>query len=197
MDELRFDQDNPSMYEKQVKIIGYKDGDMHDLKSFKLEPFSTTHWGVGHGVTVHEPRTKISQRATDILTEARSKHVNPNDLRRLGKKLRDEGEFTKEWINFLTYTSDSARDIHDDPHVLNTNHLITETTYLDDEDCELARSRGHVCLKDIKKLLDDEGLVAKDIILTHFSVKHEDDEITDHMKSLHDDRVSWLPSCKI
>lgn len=184
-------------YSKLVDVIGYDDGDEMPINKGKIKFFKTEHRGLSHGIALFERVSKKSESARQALQRARDRGVARREMKELGRRLRDRGEIATTWKHSVTYTSDTDPSILDDPIVTDAKHVIVESTFLRDEDCEKAHKRGHSCLSDIKTLLSNPKLDAKNVTITHFSVKHDEQEIRDSIASLYDERVSWVSPCTI
>ena len=140
-------------------------------KDIALEAFEVKHSILALGGTLYFYKKKLKDEflgksATEII------------------QLRQSGiEITREvYEPLVSFMGDClGESLLDNSHVFQSKVLITECTFLDDEDEAMSKKKGHSHLKDIVQALNemDGDIKCEKIILSHFSMKYSDKHIRD------------------
>ena len=72
-----------------------------------------------------------------------------------------------------------GESLKENPEIFKSKILVTECTFLDDEDEPMSRKKGHTHLQHIVNTLEkfDGEIACEKIILTHFSMKYSERHI--------------------
>ena len=140
-------------------------------KDLVLEPFEVKHSVPAMGATVllHKKKLKdefLGKSANEII-----------ELRKNGV------EVTREvYEPQLSFMGDClGESLLDHPDVFKSKVLVTECTFLDKDEEQMAFKKGHTHLSSIVKALNElgDGVKCELIVLTHFSMKYSEKHILD------------------
>ena len=140
-------------------------------KDLVLEPFEVRHSVPAMGATVllHKKKLKdefLGKSANEII-----------ELRKNGV------EVTREvYEPQLSFMGDClGESLLDHPDVFKSKVLVTECTFLDKDEEQMAFKKGHTHLTSIVKALNEIGddVKCEQIVLTHFSMKYSEKHILD------------------
>lgn len=140
-------------------------------KDLVLEPFEVRHSVPAMGATVllHKKKLKdefLGKSANEII-----------ELRKNGV------EVTREvYEPQLSFMGDClGESLLDHPDVFKSKVLVTECTFLDKDEEQMAFKKGHTHLSSIVKALNElgDGVKCEQIVLTHFSMKYSEKHILD------------------
>ena len=178
-----------------MNIVSVKAGEEIELKQSKirngvrlyLRPFNVSHGGhPAFGYTI------VSKTTTQGL-KAEYKGMNGKELGELARSGVDIKETTIIERPEVCYTGDTSADglMRNDSNVLETSSmeylrqgftaplLLSELTFLDPQDAELAQQRGHLNVKDIGPILNSHGWKPtsdstgnRQILFYHVSSRH-------------------------
>lgn len=78
-----------------------------------------------------------------------------------------------------------GESLFEQKHIWNSEVLVTECTFLDDGEEEMARKKGHTHISEIVRALETFGpdIRCKKIILNHFSMKYSDRHIREALEN--------------
>lgn len=129
---------------------------------------------LGYGIS--EIRKKIKPEYQDLPKQELAK------LGKSGIQLSQEVEFP-----LLVYLGDTLKQVFDDPQnqkIFTYPYIIVETTYLYDDQVDLAHDHNHIHWKDIIDIVIAHPQI--EFILIHFSTRYRDDEIRDFFRQERD-----------
>ncbi len=153
------------------RLEGVKDGDeFYFRKDLKVRPFKVDHSISSFGYTIIEERKKLRQEYLDL---------DGQEIVRL----KEQGEdlfYTLE-LPLVSYTGDTRPHILDKyDFVRQSRVLITESTFLKEEDRELAHRRSHTHIQDLVDRKDQ--LENNYIVLVHFSARYTRREVFEEIQ---------------
>jgi len=100
---------------------------------------------------------------------------------------RDGVDITREVIEpKVTYIADCIGDtLFDQAHIWDSETLIIESTFIENDELAMARKKGHTHLQEVVRALEEMGdqIKAKQIILKHFSMKYGRKHILNRLKT--------------
>jgi ribonuclease Z len=140
-------------------------------KDLAIEPFEVKHSIPSMGATLYYYKKKLrdeflGKSATEII-ELRQKNV----------------EITREvYEPLLSFTGDClGESLLENKDIFKSKVLITECTFLDEGEEQMAHQKGHTHIADIVRALNELGDEVKcdKIILNHFSMKYAEKHIRD------------------
>ena len=143
-------------------------------KDLVLEPFTVKHSVPAMGATVllHKKKLKdefLGKSANEII-----------ELRKNGV------EVTREvYEPQLSFMGDClGESLLENPDVFKSKVLVTECTFLDKDEEQMAHKKGHTHLNSIVKALNELGddVKCEQIILSHFSMKYSEKHIQETLK---------------
>lgn len=156
------------------EICAVDHGKMTTLKYRKdlvLKPFEVKHSIPTMGGTLYLHKRKLKD---EYLGKA------PNEIIELRK---NNVEITREvYEPLISFMGDClGESLVQNPDVFQSKVLITECTFLNDEDEPMSRKKGHTHLSHIVDALEkfSDNIACEKIILTHFSMKYSDKHIRD------------------
>ena len=159
------------------EICALDSGKMIPLKYRKdlvLKSFEVKHSVPAMGATLYLHKRKLKD---EFLGKA------PNEIIELRK---NNVEITREVFEpLLSFTGDClGESLFQNAEIFKSKILITECTFLDDEDETMSRKKGHTHLQHIVDTLNkfDDKIACEKIILTHFSMKYSERHIRDTLE---------------
>lgn len=159
------------------EICALDSGKMISLKYRKdlvLKSFEVKHSVPAMGATLYLHKRKLKD---EFLGKA------PNEIIELRK---NNVEITREVFEpLLSFTGDClGESLFQNAEIFKSKILITECTFLDDEDETMSRKKGHTHLQHIVDALNkfDDKIACEKIILTHFSMKYSERHIRDTLE---------------
>jgi len=140
------------------RFVGMAAGDDYEIRRNLLaRAFATRHVGATLGFTVIDVRHKLKSEYLGLDSPAIV------SLKREGKAITDRVE-----IPLVTYLGDTARSNYSDlPHVRDSQVLLIECTFFDDEHIRRAKLGKHLHVRDLPEVL--EGMNNETIVLTHLT----------------------------
>ena len=140
-------------------------------KDLVIEPFEVRHSVPAMGATVYLHKKKLLD---EFLGKSAHEII----------ELRQKGaEITREVYDpQLSFMGDCmGESLLDHPEVFKSKVLVTECTFLDKDEEQMAHKKGHTHLKSIVHALKELGSEVKceQIVLTHFSMKYSERHITE------------------
>lgn len=151
--------DRVQRYASKFELIGAEPGQRYPLgKDTWLEPFRTYHTVPSCGYSVIRSVAKL-----------RPEYVGTPGAE-LGALRRSGVEITRTFdTRILSVTGDTLPEVLDrEPHILTSEVLVLECTFLDDrKPYEAVRAGGHVHLRDLVERAD--LFANKTLVLSHFS----------------------------
>lgn len=170
---------------KLPKIIPVKAGEKQALayrKDLYIEAFNVRHASLGKhflpamGITLYNHKNKLKD---EFLGLDSSKLI----------ELRQKGTcITREVFDpLITFMGDSLGENLLDPNlqsVWDSEILVTECTFLDDEEEEMAQKKGHTHISAIAEALQKYGdtMKCKHVVLNHFSMKYSAEHILETLQ---------------
>lgn len=159
------------------EIIPVQAGDLQFLeyrKDIALETFDVKHSIPTMGGTLYRYKKKLKDEYLGL---------TPNEI----IALRTSGtEITREvYEPLVSFMGDClSESLLDNRRVFDSRVLITECTFLDDEDEAMSYKKGHSHLKHIVATLNKLGdsVKCEKIILSHFSMKYSEKHIRDMLQ---------------
>jgi ribonuclease Z len=144
-------------------------------KDLVLEPFEVRHSVPAMGATVYLHKKKLRDeflgKSSEEIIELRQKGV----------------EITREVYDpQLSFMGDCmGESLLENPDVFKSKVLVTECTFLDNDEEQMAHKKGHTHLKSIVHALKELGNEVKceQIVLTHFSMKYSEKHIMETIAS--------------
>lgn len=156
------------------EIIPVKAGERMFLKYRKdlaIEAFNVKHSLPAMGGTLYYYKRKLKD---EFLGKA------PNELIELRQQ---KVEITREVYDpLVSFMGDClGESLLENKDVFKSRILITECTFLDSDEEQMARKKGHTHIKDIVKALNemDGDVKCEKIVLSHFSMKYAEKHILD------------------
>lgn len=151
----------------EYNLHGVSDGDEYPIRNeLKVRTYDTEHPVPSTGFTVFEVREKLHEEYH---------HLSGPEIVERKKEGKDDLFYTLE-IPLVSYPGDTLPCVLDrEESVRKSKILITEATFLKEEDRNLAEQRGHTHLMDIierRHQLENEW-----IILCHFSARYTRKEV--------------------
>ncbi len=138
-------------------------------KDLVLEAFPIKHSIPGMGCTLYRFKKKLKDEYLG---------ATPTELIELQK---NKVQITREVFDpAITFMGDcKSESLLDNPQVFNSEVLVTECTFLDDGEEDMARQKSHSHLNDIVKIFNDlgEAIKCKTIVFNHFSMKYSEQHI--------------------
>jgi ribonuclease Z len=142
----------------------------------RVRAFDVVHRVASRGYTVLETRRKLKPAFVGLPGEAiREAHER-------GEALHDEQE-----VNLLTYVGDSTIEtLERHPEVGQSEVLFLEATHLPGTSPEMSAKYGHTHLEELAALAErrPEAVASRYVVLKHFSMKYDADEIRAAMRVL-------------
>lgn len=140
-------------------------------KDLVFTPFEVKHSIPAMGATVFHHKKKLKD---EFLGKSASEII----------ELRQNGvEITREVYDpLLSFTGDClGESLLENPDIFKSKVLVTECTFISDEDEPMSHKKGHTHLKHIVQALNelDSEVKCEQIILSHFSMKYSDKYIRD------------------
>lgn len=161
---------------RSPKIVGMKGGERLklDRKDLALEAFEVKHSIPAMGCTLYRFKKKLlpeflGKEASEII-ELRAKGVEVT---------RDVYE---PQISFMGDCK--IESLRENIGVFDSEVVVTECTFVDDADAEMAGAKSHTHLNDIVKILEELGSSAKckTLVLNHFSMKYSEKQILQNIE---------------
>lgn len=138
-------------------------------KDLVLKPFEVKHSVPAMGATLYLHKRKLKDEYLG---------KTPSEIIELRK---NNVEITREVFEpLLSFTGDClGENLFQNPEIFKSKVLITECTFLDDEDESMSHKKGHTHLQHIVEALKkfDNAVGCEKIILTHFSMKYSERHI--------------------
>lgn len=148
----------------------------------KIRAISSWSWPLPKGVEMVAFDTHHVVPSNGYLFRTTKKKLKPKYVGLEGVeigRLHKEGVEVNDWVdrNRLAYITDTTSKVWDtEPMVLETDVLVMECTFLDDDvTVESARKHGHIHIDEIAANAD--RFKNKYIVLMHFSVRYSNDDI--------------------
>lgn len=137
-------------------VIGLTPGEDYEIRRNLLaRTFATRHVGASLGFTVIDVRKKLKPQFLGLDSRAIV------DLKQKDVQITDRLE-----VPLVTYLGDTARSNYSDlPHVRDSQVLLIECTFFDDEHIRRARLGKHLHVHDMGEIL--EGMNNQKVVLTH------------------------------
>lgn len=140
-------------------------------KDLVLEPFDVKHSIPAMGGTIYHHKRKLKN---EFLGKTPAEII----------ELRQNGvEITREVFEpLVSFMGDClGESLLDNRHVFQSKVLVTECTFVDEEDEAMSHKKGHTHLKHIVNALNELGdeVKCEKIILSHFSMKYAERHIQD------------------
>mgnify|MGYP001183719340 CR=1 FL=1 len=133
-------------------------------RQLRVETFPVDHRVRSLGFVVHDVRKKLKPEFAGT------------DGRELGRLKREGVEIETEVAHpRLTFIGDTTlRTLEREPHCLESDVVAIETTFLMDDDLEMAAPKGHLHLFELFDFLEANPELAKfeHLVLKHFSMKY-------------------------
>lgn len=143
-------------------------------KDLVIKPFEVKHSVPTMGATLYLHKRKLKD---EYLGKA------PSEIIELRK---NNVEITREVFEpLLSFTGDClGESLIQNAEIFKSKILITECTFLDDEDEPMSRKKGHTHLQHIIDALKkfDNEIACEKIILTHFSMKYSERHIRETLE---------------
>ncbi|MBO7383386.1 MAG: hypothetical protein J6U07_02070 [Fibrobacter sp.] len=138
-------------------------------KDLVLEPFEVKHSIPAMGATLYLHKRKLKD---EYLGKTPAEII----------ELRTSGvEITREVYEPLVSVMGDClgESLLENPHVFKSKVLVTECTFLDDDEQQMAHKKGHTHIDSIVKALNKLGdeVKCEQIILSHFSMKYSERHI--------------------
>ena len=160
------------------EIVPVKAGERTALryrKDLVLEAFDVRHSIPAMGATLYLHKRKLKDEYLG---------KTPGEI----IELRQNGvEITREvYEPLLSFTGDCMGEtLLDNTQIFNSKVLVTECTFLDKDEEQMAHKKGHTHLKSIVKALNELGddVKCEQIVLTHFSMKYSEKHILETLES--------------
>jgi ribonuclease Z len=151
-------------------VIGVSAGDTFALGAHRtVRVFDVVHRIPSRGYTVVETRRKLKPALVGLPGEAiRAAHAR-------GEAIHDLRE-----VNVMTYVGDSTIEtLRRHPEVGESEVLFLEATHLPGTSREVSARYGHTHLEELCALAEErpEALASRHIVLKHFSMKYEREQI--------------------
>ena len=143
-------------------------------KDLVLEPFEVKHSVTAMGATVLLHKRKLKD---EFLGKSAEEII----------ELRQNGvEITREVFEpQLSFLGDClGESLLENSHVFNSKVLVTECTFLDEDEEQMAHKKGHTHLSSIVHALNELGdqVKCEQIILSHFSMKYSERHIREMLE---------------
>lgn len=143
-------------------------------KDLVLEPFEVKHSVTAMGATVLLHKRKLK----DVFLGKSAEEII---------ELRQNGvEITREVFEpQLSFLGDClGESLLENSHVFNSKVLVTECTFLDEDEEQMAHKKGHTHLSSIVHALNELGdqVKCEQIILSHFSMKYSERHIREMLE---------------
>lgn len=143
-------------------------------KDLVLEPFDVKHSITAMGATILLHKHKLKDEFLGM---------SSNEI----IELRQNGvEITREVFEpQLSFMGDClGESLLENAHVFNSRVLVTECTFLDEDEEQMAHKKGHTHLKSIVNALNELGdqVKCEQIILSHFSMKYSERHIREMLE---------------
>ncbi len=143
-------------------------------KDLVLEPFDVKHSITAMGATIllhkHKLKDEFLGKSSNEIIELRQNGV----------------EITREVFEpQLSFMGDClGESLLENAHVFNSRVLVTECTFLDEDEEQMAHKKGHTHLKSIVNALNELGdqVKCEQIILSHFSMKYSERHIREMLE---------------
>lgn len=153
-------------------LISVSAGEKINLKYRKdlyLLPFNVSHSIPTMGCTLFRYKKKLKQQYLGLNVQ------EIIALKNSGKEITYD--VFEPLISFMGDCK--TESLTENPHVFDSEVLVTECTFLDDEDEKMANEKSHSHLNEIIRILNEVEKTAKcqTIVLTHFSMKYSERHI--------------------
>lgn len=138
-------------------------------KDLALEAFHVDHSIPSMGCTLFRYKKKLRK---ELLSST------PEEL--IAKRASGEEITIDLYEPLITFMGDcKIESLTKRPEIFDSEYLVLECTFIDDEDEEMAHSKSHSHLNEIIKVLESMGekMRCKNIILNHFSMKYSEKHI--------------------
>lgn len=150
----------------QYNLVGVRAGERHDLrKGLFFKAFPTDHTIPSMGFQVFEERRKLKAEFIGLegpaIVELKKKNV----------EITDAVE-----IPVITFVGDSTiAPVDKFPHILTSETLVLECTFLAPEDRPMAKKKRHTHIADIIERAD--RITSEHLVLTHFSTRYTREDV--------------------
>ena len=156
------------------EIIPVKAGERTPLryrKDLVLEPFTVRHSVPAMGATIYLHKKKLKD---EFIGKSANEII----------QLRADGvDVTRDVFDpLLSFTGDcQGESLFENDSIFKSKVLMTECTFLDKDEEQMAHKKGHTHLNSIVKALNELGdeVKCEQIVLTHFSMKYSEKHILD------------------
>jgi ribonuclease Z len=171
----RLEQREPGDLDSIVR--GVAAGDTFALSSrYSVLAFDVVHRIPSRGFTVRESRRKLKPRYRGLAgEEIRAAHARGEEL------------YDHHVVDAFTYVGDSTIEtLERNPHIGKSEVLFLEATHLPGTSTEVSARYGHTHLDEIAALYErrPEILASPYIVLKHFSMKYDEEQIRASLASL-------------
>lgn len=153
-------------------------------KDLKIKAFSVDHRVPAMGCTIYDFKKKL---------KAEHYGKSPQEL----IALREAGETleTPQETPRVTFIGDCiGKSLFDNPHIWQSKILIIEATFLDPNELEMAKAKGHTHIEEVAEaLIEFEGeLKVEHLILKHFSMKYSKEHVLYRVNQVIPDRFKEI-----
>ena len=159
-------------------IIPLKGKEKHFLsyrKDLAIEAFDVEHSVPAMGCTLYNYKKKLRPEffkcsPSELIT-----------LKESGKTITDE-----VYSPLISFMGDTKKESFEkNPEVFNSEVLVTECTFIDDNEEEMAKKKSHLHLHDLIHILNDfrDSMKCKIIVLNHFSMKYSEKHILETIEA--------------
>ncbi len=156
-------------------------------KDLVLESFSVKHSIPAMGCTLYRFKKKLKQ---EYLKAAPSEIIA---LRAAGVQVTND-----VYDPLISFMGDcKTESLIDNEHVFSSSVLVTECTFIEDDDEEMAKVKSHSHLNDIVRILNDmeQSAACEMVILNHFSMKYSEKQILKALETKIPD--AWKEKVKV
>lgn len=146
-----------------------------DRKDLALEAFEVKHSIPAMGCTLYRFKKKLKP---EFLGK------EPGEIIELRKKgVEVTSDVYEPQISFMGDCK--IESLRENLEVFNSEVVVTECTFVEDSDADMAGAKSHTHLNDIVKLLEElgPGAKCKTLVLNHFSMKYSEKQILSNIEA--------------
>jgi len=159
---------------KIVSVAPYTKISLEYRKDLMIEAFPVNHSIPAMGCTLFLHKNKLKDEYLKCET---------SEIIALRKQ---QVEITRQVFEpLISFMGDTqGKSLSEQKHVWNSEILVTECTFMDEGEEEMARKKGHTHLSEIVQCLNEFGseIQCKKIVLNHFSMKYSEKHILETLE---------------